>query len=151
MHHPFFTDCRLIKKEPNFLEVIMGYNTKYELVVKSGETHTNSCEHPVAPPAKFCPECGVMVQSVHVSDKIEALIAEKYNGFNPFGSYSGCKWYDHEADMKLMSKKFPKTVFALCGFGEESGDIWVKYFRNGKTYKEMARIEYGPFDISLLK
>lgn len=41
------------------------------------------------------------------------------------------KWYDHEKDMIAYSRKFPEVEFRLDGTGEESEDIWVKWFKNG--------------------
>jgi hypothetical protein len=43
------------------------------------------------------------------------------------------KWYDHEDELKEFSLKHPKLLFRLDGEGEESGDLWVKYIKNGKV------------------
>ncbi len=43
-----------------------------------------------------------------------------------------CKWYDHETDMRKYSKENQGVTFRLYGNGEESPDIWVKWFRNGE-------------------
>jgi hypothetical protein len=61
------------------------------------------------------------------------------------------KWYDHESDIKAFSKRFPDVVFTLHGEGEESGDIWVKYFKDGKMQKVEAQIVFAPFDEGQLK
>lgn len=44
------------------------------------------------------------------------------------------KWYDHDKDMKKMSKKFKDKVFLLEGIGEETDDHWWKYYLNGKVF-----------------
>lgn len=44
------------------------------------------------------------------------------------------KWYEHNKDMKEISLKFPDVLFTLNGEGEETGDIWRKYFKNGKIF-----------------
>lgn len=61
------------------------------------------------------------------------------------------KWYDHEIDMKAFSKRFPDVVFTLHGEGEESGDLWVKYFKDGKMQRVDAVISYAGFDEGQLK
>lgn len=64
--------------------------------------------------------------------------------------YDQMKWYDHEDDMKEFSAKWPNVLFTLTGEGEEPGDLWVKYFRNGKVQTATAKITYEPLDESLL-
>lgn len=68
-------------------------------------------------------------------------------GVTPEGeSMDSCKWYDHEKDMKAFSKKFPNVLFTLHGEGEEAGDVWNKYFVNGKMQVARATIAIAPFD-----
>ena len=43
------------------------------------------------------------------------------------------KWYDYEQDMKELSKQYPEFYFWLRGDGEESDDLWVACFHNGKS------------------
>lgn len=64
--------------------------------------------------------------------------------FNPFAEK--CKWYEHEEDMRRFSKLYPFILFELSGEGEESGDIWRKYFLNGKMQYCKSKIEFEPFD-----
>lgn len=59
------------------------------------------------------------------------------------GSYGeSCKWYDYEIEMTEFSKKYPDTIFILTGEGEESGDLWKCYFRDGKSQHIKARIVF---------
>lgn len=52
------------------------------------------------------------------------------------------KWYDSDADMKNLSKNYPALLFTLSGEGEDSGDIWRAYYRNGKGLRVAARIVF---------
>jgi len=65
--------------------------------------------------------------------------------------YDPVKWYSRNADMLSVSLKFPEVLFSLNGEGEESGDIWVAYYLDGKTYEDKAIISLPPFNIDKLK
>lgn len=45
--------------------------------------------------------------------------------------------------MREFSKRFLDVLFTLKGSGERSGDIWVKFFKNGEVQSEKASIEFG--------
>ena len=64
--------------------------------------------------------------------------------YDPFEDQ--CKWYDHTEDMRKISEKYQNVIFSLYGNGEEDGDMWVKYFMNGKVQSEEAVITYADFD-----
>ncbi len=61
-----------------------------------------------------------------------------------------CRWPEHENEMRTVSLKMPEVLFILRGEGEETEDLWVKYFKNGKMQKVKAEITYKPFDESKL-
>ena len=63
-----------------------------------------------------------------------------------FNTYEQCKWYSHEKDMRELSAQFPDVLFTLDGEGEESGDIWTEYHKNGKMQRAQAKITRGDFD-----
>ncbi len=63
----------------------------------------------------------------------------------------GCKWYDHEKDLREFSTKHPAALFVLNGEGEENGDIWREYYRNGKMQRCKAVIAMPKFNPALLK
>ena len=63
-----------------------------------------------------------------------------------FDSVDKYKWYDNEEDMRLLSKEFPDILFKLHGEGEDIGDIWNKYFMNGKMQYCPIKMMYEPFD-----
>ncbi len=97
----------------------MGYYTTFSIDIKDSGNESIDCE------------------------SAEELITEHLE-FNPFEE--SLKWYGHEDDMKAFSKKHPSVVFRLEGEGEESGDIWVKYFKNGEMQKCKAKIVIDDYD-----
>lgn len=99
----------------------MGYNTQYSL--------------------KVTPE----IEEVRVAVQDDEDLAWA------FERGEACKWYDHEHDMIAFSKRFPDVLFELSGEGEEGGDLWRKYFKNGKVQRCPAIITYDAFDESKLE
>ena len=61
------------------------------------------------------------------------------------GWYGYCKWYDHDEDMMLLSKRFPGVLFELYGDGEDSEDMWRAYYRDGRMQYCPAIITFNPF------
>ena len=57
-----------------------------------------------------------------------------------------CKWYEWADDMKDLSKAFPNVIFQVSGEGEEQGDIWRAWIKNGKVVIHEARIVIDPLD-----
>lgn len=95
---------------------------------------------------------------INDSNKIDIIkeLIEYYHeasyAINEDGSlYDETKWYDHESDLKDFSKNYSNILFELSGEGEESGDMWKKYFKNGKMQESYARIEFDEFDENKLK
>ena len=83
-------------------------------------------------------------------EEIEEKLQQTSGYSIEFGRNDPCKWYIHEQDMKELSKIYPETTFLLEGEGEESGDIWRKYFKNGKMQVCKAKIVFPAFDESKL-
>lgn len=100
----------------------MGYYTEYDLEVINGD---NTVDY-----------------------KAEVGKASKYNATDIFEEE--IKWYDYEEDMIAFSKKCPTVIFKLMGEGEESGDSWIQYFKNGKSQRCDAIITFPDFDESKL-
>ena len=105
----------------------MGYNTRYKLNIHSSENEDE----------RFMAE-----QALENDEDLRGFYHE---------SADNCKWYEHENAMKGFSKNYPRVVFLLSGEGEGSGDIWNKYFQNGKMQEERAVISYGEFNKKKLK
>lgn len=75
----------------------------------------------------------------HVQDAMYALE-------NDGSAYDAVSWYDHVQDMQLFSRRWSHVIFALKGKGEENGDLWHKYFQNGKVQICNAIITFDSFD-----
>ena len=61
-----------------------------------------------------------------------------------------CKWYDHESDLKEISKKYPTALFTLNCLGEDGAES-KKYFRDGKMQRCPAVVTFDDFDPKKLK
>lgn len=61
-------------------------------------------------------------------------------------SGNSMKWYDHDKDMLTLSKAFPDELFVLHGEGEESGDLWNTYYKNGHMQHCPATVVYPESD-----
>jgi len=67
-----------------------------------------------------------------------------------YGEFFGgdtAKWYDWEKDMQAVSSQYPHLLFFLEGEGEEAGDIWKAWARNGKVITVRARIVFDEPDL----
>ena len=84
-------------------------------------------------------------------DILEEL--HKVTGYVWSGDYTllDVKWYDYRDHMKLISAKYPETLFKLYGRGEESEDVWVEYFKGGKSRYEQGMITFAEFDENKLE
>lgn len=122
----------------------MGYLTDYSLTWSGAVGATRPCPN--------CDGKGTLA----IDDIVQEFIDKEpfiYDGAEPVASSleESCKWYDHEDDMKRLSLRFPDVVFTLNGTGEESGDVWVKYFKAGKMQVDKVEIKLAPFDPTKLQ
>ncbi|MEI2465158.1 hypothetical protein [Niallia taxi] len=53
--------------------------------------------------------------------------------------------------MREISKLYPGVIFKLHGEGEESGDVWYKYFKDGKMQDCPAKLAFDEYDENKLK
>ena len=107
----------------------MGYDTRYQLDIVEGGYISD------------------VLSLLNKSDFEEMFFAVDEHGEDA----NNCKWYDHEDDMKKLSLMFPDIVFDLYGEGDEAGDIWHKYFKNGKMQRCPAKICFDAYDESKLE
>lgn len=108
----------------------MGYNTRYRLT---------TVYHEAASP--------VEVVEAFVKSSDDASYCLSPNG----DSNERGTWYGHEAELIALSRRHPHLLFVLNGWGEEAGDVWVKYFHNGRMQTEKASLQLGGFDPAKLK
>lgn len=117
----------------------MGYYTRYDLEVE---------EQTVMKPVEGVDANGmpatIFVKETYDVERFKRELSDIAGYKHIFGD--DVTWYDHEKDMRGYSRKYPEVVFKLIGKGEESGDLWIKYFKNGKMQSCKARIVYDPFD-----
>lgn len=108
----------------------MGYQTLYTLSVHEGEETIEE------------------ILFNESEDTFNGLYYAVYPNGEPMDAV---KWYDHENDMLELSKSYPFIVFALRGEGEEGGDIWYKYFKNGKMQHCPAKITFDEYNAEKLR
>lgn len=141
----------------------MGYYTRYELSYKLPECYQSES---VKAFVADCHNRGISIpvdireafdEKLSLEIELEKTLEEETpSGYGPWkdfvnGQADSCTWYDHASDMQWLSKKFPTVLFTLKGEGEESGDLWVKYFRDGKMQECRAQVAFPPFDANELK
>lgn len=123
----------------------MGYMTQYRVRVIEGD---QDCEMP-------CRHCkGTGKVRMTVLEAIEEVYKETESELafiHAMAEGEPTKWYDHEKDMLSVSREWPDRVFRLDGEGKESGDIWVKFFKDGQVQMVKAEIKLGDFDSSKLE
>ena len=105
----------------------MGYYTDYSLTVRGvqNETEFNALRNEVK-----------NFYGLYVNED-EAFDTEVY-----FPVCDEAKWYDHETDMRELSRKFPNMTFCLEGDGEDREDMWREYYHNGDMEYCPAQIVY---------
>lgn len=116
----------------------MGYYTDFSLNVSIFQNSADASADPqnISPLVKHLLE-----------DEVDEM--DVFEGGNcDDGWYGNAKWYEWDADMLLLSKKFPDLLFELDGVGESFGDIWSAYFHDGAHQMCRASIEYPPFSPS---
>lgn len=80
------------------------------------------------------------------SEEIKAAINE-ISGYSYGVESDEIKWYNHLNDIKAVSLMFPGQEIHVSGEGEESGDIWKAYAKNGLVYRAEVVLDYGPYKL----
>lgn len=109
----------------------MGYYTRFSLKVVHPETKAEL-------PEEF--RDSVIAKLREESEEAEYCLDQGGNS-----SDSG-KWYEHEKEFRKFSFDHPDFLFVLHGEGEESGDVWNKYFLRGKCQVAKATVMIPEFD-----
>ncbi len=107
----------------------MGYYTQFDIKVKEGE---------------------VDIQSLQ--DTINEISNYSFDtDGNEIWSNGSYKWYDYAHDMEKVSKLFPDIVIQVDGNGEEFGDIWRTFWKNGKYQQAERVVTVEDYDENKLK
>lgn len=61
------------------------------------------------------------------------------------------KWYEWAEQITSISKDYPEWLILVEGKGEESGDVWKAYFKDGKKKVLQAQITFPEFNESMLE
>lgn len=95
-----------------------------------------------------------------VSEDVKLATIAKLRASNENAKYSidedgypqgETKWYDHEPELREFSKTCPDVLIQLSGVGEENGDIWNHYFKNGKAQFCQAKMVMPDYNVKKMK
>ena len=128
----------------------MGYTTEYNLDWNPMREYAGqrACQHEFS--SKFCPECGASSEVFDLDNVVAKYIEDHEDmpdALNRNGESEGpCHWRSYEEDMIAMSQAIPHVTFTLTGKGEDSDDIWVEYYRDGKMQRHKLALVLTPID-----
>lgn len=77
---------------------------------------------------------------------VQQAIEEKSQYSFYGGQTDTVKWYDWKEHCLEVSKDFPNLVIKVEGDGEEQGDQWKAYIKNGKIQIAKAVVTFEEFD-----
>lgn len=78
-------------------------------------------------------------------DRLELISDEQFEQDGTY-YYTYAKWYDYAKNMCELSKEFPNLVITVNGSGEEPGDLWQDYWKEGKWHHQVINITFDSFD-----
>lgn len=106
----------------------MGYYTEFELVLKGKMKNVE----------KFLTDDPCVYY-----EKFSKMF---YQHDGIFYGNDNWKWYEYHDDMTSLSTEYPKILFELTGYGEERGDIWRKFYKNGVVSGGKAIIAFPEYE-----
>lgn len=121
----------------------MGYYTRYKLEFHGPEEHIDK----VVANLEFLKEDAEMAKEFGFQYDWEAeALYDIWTGRADIMTF-----YHHEEPLRALSKQHPDVLFVLSGEGEEAGDIWKEYFKDGKMRLRVhgccrAEIVYPEYD-----
>jgi len=80
-------------------------------------------------------------------DEIDALEPDANLGDLVDGMSVMTTWYEHEADLLDLSRKYPGAVIILEGNGSEYPDMWKKMFINGDVEEIRPSLVWPQFQL----
>jgi len=84
-------------------------------------------------------------------ETVQQAIEEKSQYRFYHGQTEEVKWYDWKQHCLEVSKDFPNLVISVSGDGEEQGDQWKAYLKDGKIQIAKAVVTFEAFDEAKLK
>ena len=115
----------------------MGYNTKFSLLLYETVTYEGPTPDTVKKLKLNDERVDLMLNTLGSHNEVNILLSDGAQTW---------MWYGHDEDMTSFSKQHPSFIFKLTGNGEDEGDIWCKYYQDGKYQMAKARIAYDKFD-----
>ena len=114
----------------------MAYNTHYNLTITPADTQAVVNND--------------LYQFVVIAD-LRATYKDAATALTRDGSEKEpVEWLNHEDHFVEFSQEYPEVVFTLAGEGADAGDVWKKYFKNGKKQIACAVLTIAPYDEALL-
>ena len=114
----------------------MGYYTTFELRVQNKEQDT--------------PENVQAIQDAIIEQESDNRHVFDNDGQSVW-SDGGIKWYEYTEHLIEISKKLPNLVIQVDGEGEEVGDIWRAFWKDGLVQEVKRTVIVEDFDEKKLK
>lgn len=89
------------------------------------------------------------VDKGEIPKKIKDYWGDDYY-FDPQFLSFNAKWYEYDSEMIQISLENPDVLYTLEGRGEEYDDLWINYYKNGKSQQTRAEIVFEDFNESKL-